>query len=38
MAAADRLERSLDEFPPEARPYFERVVRIAELALDASAA
>jgi hypothetical protein len=32
--AADELERSLRAFPTDARPYFERVLRIAHLALD----
>ena len=31
--AADQLERSLAAFPAEARPYYERVLRIAHLAL-----
>jgi hypothetical protein len=32
--AADDLERSLSAFPNDARPYYERVLRIAHLALD----
>ena len=32
--ATQELERSLAAFPPEARPYYERVLRIARLALD----
>ena len=32
--AADELERSLVAFPLEARPYYERVLRIARLALN----
>ena len=32
--AADELERSLAAFPTEAQPYYERVLRIARLALD----
>lgn len=31
--AADELRRSLDDFPTEARPYYERLLRIAELAI-----
>jgi hypothetical protein len=34
LKAADELERSLAAFPPEARPYYERVLRIARLTLD----
>lgn len=33
--AAEELERSLAAFPVDARPYYERVLRIARLALDA---
>ena len=33
--AADELERSISTFPVEARPYFERILRIARLALAA---
>ena len=33
MQAADELQRSIDAFPRDARPYYERVVRIARLAL-----
>ncbi len=33
--AADELERSLDTFPKDARPYYERLLRIARLALNA---
>jgi hypothetical protein len=32
--AADELERSLTAFPADARQYYERVLRIAHLALD----
>ena len=32
--ATQELERSLAACPPEARPYYERVLRIARLALD----
>lgn len=35
--AADDLRRSLSSFPVEARPYYERILRIAELALAAAA-
>jgi hypothetical protein len=31
--AADELERSIEAFPPDARPYFERILRIARLTL-----
>jgi hypothetical protein len=31
--AADELQRSLASFPADARPYYERVLRIARLAL-----
>jgi hypothetical protein len=31
--AADALQHSIDSFPPDARPYYERVLRIAHLAL-----
>ena len=32
--AADELERSLGAFPEDARPYYERLLRIARLALN----
>jgi hypothetical protein len=32
--AAEELARSLTAFPTDARPYYERVLRIAHLALD----
>lgn len=31
--AADELQRSLDAFPPDAQPYYERLLRIAQLTL-----
>jgi len=31
--AADELERSIEAFPQDAQPYYERVLRIARLAL-----
>jgi len=31
--AADELDRSLGAFPMDARPYYERILRIARLAL-----
>ncbi len=31
--AADELQRSIDAFPPDAQPYYERISRIARLAL-----
>jgi hypothetical protein len=31
--AADDLQRSIAEFPPDARPYYLRILRIARLAL-----
>lgn len=31
--AADKLQRSVDSFPPDARPYYERLVRIAQMTL-----
>jgi len=31
--AADELQRSITAFPTEAQPYYERVLRIARLAL-----
>lgn len=31
--ASDELERSLAAFPIDARPYYERILRIARLAL-----
>lgn len=34
LRAAAELERSLAAFPAEAQPYYERVLRIARLALD----
>jgi hypothetical protein len=33
--AADELQRSIGAFPPDARPYYERILRIARLALAA---
>ncbi len=33
--AADELERSVPTFPLEARPYYERILRIARLTLTA---
>ena len=33
--AADELERSISSFPAEAKPYHERVLRIARLTLNA---
>jgi hypothetical protein len=32
--AAEALERSLADFPPDARPYYERLIRIARLTLN----
>jgi hypothetical protein len=32
--AAQELERSLPAFPADARPYYERILRIARLALN----
>ncbi|MCU1676851.1 MAG: hypothetical protein JWM93_1609 [Frankiales bacterium] len=31
--AVDELQRSLDVFPPDAQPYYERLLRIARLTL-----
>ena len=31
--AADELERSISAFPKDARPYYERLLRVARLAL-----
>jgi hypothetical protein len=31
--SADELERSIGAFPADARPYYERILRIARLAL-----
>jgi hypothetical protein len=31
--AADELQRSIGAFPPDAQPYYERILRIARLAL-----
>lgn len=31
--AADKLQRSIAAFPPDAQPYFERILRIARLIL-----
>ena len=31
--ATDDLQRSIDAFPPDARPYYERILRIARLTL-----
>lgn len=33
--AADQLIRSLDAFPPDARPYYERLLRLARRAVAA---
>ena len=33
LQAAAELERSLTAFPPDAQPYYERMLRIARLAL-----
>lgn len=33
LQAADELQRSIGAFPRDAQPYFERVLRIARLAL-----
>lgn len=33
LQAADDLQRSVGAFPLEARPYYERILRIARLAL-----
>lgn len=33
--AADELERSFGAFPPDAQPYYERLLRIARLTLSA---
>ncbi|MGW5190739.1 hypothetical protein ACWEOO_15925 [Kribbella sp. NPDC004138] len=33
LQAADELQRSIQAFPPDAQPYYERIVRIARLAL-----
>jgi hypothetical protein len=33
--AAEELRRSISAFPPAAQPYYERILRIADLALDA---
>jgi hypothetical protein len=33
--AADELQRSLEAFPPDAQPYYERLLRIARLTLAA---
>lgn len=30
--AADELRRSIGAFPPDAQPYYERILRIADLA------
>lgn len=32
--ADDELQRSIGAFPPDAQPYYERVLRIARLTLD----
>lgn len=34
LRAADELRRSLDAFPSDAKPYYERLLRIARLVLD----
>ncbi|MET9313102.1 hypothetical protein ABZX12_14865 [Kribbella sp. NPDC003505] len=33
LQAADELQRSIQAFPPDAQPYYERILRIARLAL-----
>lgn len=33
LRATDELQRSIAAFPPEARPYYERLLRIARLTL-----
>ena len=33
--ATEQLRRSIDAFPRDARPYYVRILRIGELALDA---
>lgn len=33
--AADELQRSIAAFPPDAQPYYKRILRIARLALAA---
>jgi hypothetical protein len=35
LQAADGLQRSIGVFPAEAQPYYERILRIARLALAA---
>lgn len=35
LQAAEELQRSIGAFPPDAQPYFERILRIARLALAA---
>ena len=32
--AAEALGRSIEAFPPDAQPYYERILRIAQLVLD----
>ncbi|MEQ7125372.1 hypothetical protein ABN034_12720 [Actinopolymorpha sp. B11F2] len=34
VKAADELQRSMAAFPADARPYYERILRIARLTLD----
>ncbi|MEQ7010129.1 hypothetical protein ABN028_28515 [Actinopolymorpha sp. B17G11] len=34
VQAADELRRSMEAFPADARPYYERILRIARLTLD----
>ncbi|MEQ4209770.1 hypothetical protein [Actinopolymorpha sp. B9G3] len=34
VQAADELQRSMEAFPADARPYYERILRIARLTLD----
>jgi hypothetical protein len=33
LDAAEALQRSIEAFPPDAQPYYERILRIARLAL-----
>lgn len=33
IQAADELQRSISAFPPDAQPYYERILRIARLTL-----
>jgi hypothetical protein len=36
LRAAEALKRSIAVLPPDARPYYERLIRIARLTLDIS--